>query len=352
MEKNTTYYHNLISRYFAGEVTPDEVTVMVDWIMADPANQKLFEDYQLTWDHIEKSMINSSVDLDKDWNKISTRIRHIEQMKSIETDTDEHPYKVLPLDPERPPMRYNFYTYLRVAAVLLLLLIPAWLIYRNFIGQGTERIVAEHSIVETILPDGTSVSLNTGSTLDYPARFTDNRREVTLNGEAYFDVARNPSKPFVISNGNVRIKALGTAFNVNTKVVNDIMEVVLTRGKVAVYFQGRPGLRVILEPGEKAALSVNRQTIIKSVNPDENYLACKTRKINFSNQALDGVVATLNRVYHTNIYIRTGELNNCRLTATFDHQSLESVLTVLKTTLDITIYNNDSGIELSGKVCN
>jgi len=352
MEKISTYYLDLITRYFAGEITADEVTIMVDWIMADPANQKLFEDYQLTWDHIEKSRIESSVDLEKDLNKVNTRIRHMEQMKLLADKAADHSYKVLPLDPERPPVRYNFYPYLRIAAVFLLLLIPAWLIYRNFIGPGTERIIAEHSIVETILPDGTSVALNAGSTLEYPTHFVGNQREVTLNGEGYFDVAHNASKPFVISNRNVRIKALGTAFNVNTRVTDDMMEVVLTRGKVAVYFQDQPGLRVILEPGEKAALSFTHQNIIKSINTDENYMAWKTRNITFSNQALDVVVATLNRIYHTNISIRTGELTNCRLTATFNHQSLESVLNVLKTTLDITVNNNASGIELSGKGCN
>lgn len=352
MEKSSTYYSDLITRYFAGEATPEEVTVLVDWVMADPSNQKLFEDCRQTWDHIEKSRIESSVDLDRDWNKLSTRIRHIEQMKSLQTQTSKHSFKVLPLDSERPSVRYNFYPYLKVAAILLLLLIPAWLIYRNFIAPGTERLVADHSVVEAMLPDGTSVALNAGSTLDYPTHFVNNQREVNLNGEAYFDVAHNVTKPFVISNGNVRIKALGTAFNVNTRINNDMMEIVLTRGRVAVYFQDQPVLRVILEPGEKAALSVTSRNIIKSVNPDENYMAWKTRRINFSDQPLDVVVATLTRVYHTDISVRIGELNNCRLTATFDHQSLESVLNVLKTTLDITINNNASGIELSGKGCN
>jgi len=352
MEKDSAYYLDLITRYFSGEATPEEVTVMVDWIMADPANQKLFEEYQLTWTHIEKSMIASSADLDNDWNKINTRIRHIQQMNSLETEAAEQPFKTLPLEPERAPVRYNIYTYLRVAAVILLLLIPAWLIYRNFTGKGTERLVAGDSIVETILPDGTSVSLNAGSTLDYPARFTGGMREVTLNGEAYFDVVPDAAQPFIVSNGNVRIKVLGTAFNVNTKAVDDMMDVILTRGRVAVYFEDQPVLRVVLEPGEKAALSVTHQNIIKSVNPDENYMAWKTRKISFTDQSLEMVVATLNRVYHKSISIRPGELNNCRLTATFDHQSLESVLNVLKTTLDITINNIDTGIELSGKGCN
>ncbi|MEI6456234.1 MAG: FecR domain-containing protein [bacterium] len=354
MEKNETYFNDLIIRYFAGEATSEEITDLSSWVMADAANQKLFDDYRKTWEVIEKDKLSGSLVIDKDWNLVGKLIRQREQINDLEgrSESGEETYKILPMDPERPSRRYNLLPIFRVAAIMLILLIPAWLIYRNFIAPANEHLAAGHAVVETLLPDGTLVSLNAGSTLDYPVRFVDGQRDVTLDGEAYFDVAHNASKPFVISNGPVRIKALGTAFNVNTKLTDDQMEMVLTRGRVAVYFENQPGIKVILEPGEKAALSVSRQTIIKSENPDENYMAWKTRRITFSNQPLETVVATLSNVYHTEIRIRPGELRNCRLTATFDHQSLESVLHVLSTTLELSVSNIGSEIELSGKECN
>ncbi len=354
MEKNETYCNDLITRYFSGEAAPEEIALLGDWVMADPLNQRLFEDYRKTWEAIERDRIGKYTDVGKDLTIVTRMIRQREQISELEgrSADGDNGYRILPIDPERPLQRYNFMPFFRVAVILLLLLVPAWLIYRNFISPDSEHLTAGLTVVESVLPDGTAVSLNAGSSLDYPAHFVDHERNVTLQGEGYFDVAHNVTKPFVISNGQVRIKALGTAFNVNTRVTGDMMEVILTRGRVAVWFEDNPGIRVILEPGEKAALSVTHKTIFKSVNPDENYMSWKTRRINFSNQPIGNVVATLNNVYQSNIFIKPGNLKNCRLTATFDHQSLESVLHVLTTTLELTVSNNGKEIELSGKECN
>jgi ferric-dicitrate binding protein FerR (iron transport regulator) len=354
MKRDHKYYNDLIIRYFVGEADPEEIHSLGEWVGKDPSNRKLFDDSRKSWELIERDRLMRSMDIEQELNVVDRLIRQRQQIGELEwrSASGADDFKILPIDPERPVRRFNLMPLLRIAAILLVLLVPAWLIYRNFIEPVNERLTAGNSVVESVLPDGTVVSLNSGSALDYPAHFVKPLREVTLDGEGYFDVAHDASKPFVIANGSVRIKALGTAFNVNTRVTGDMMEVVLTRGRVAVYFDNRPELRVILEPGEKASLSVSRNTIIKSFNPDENYMSWKTRRINFSNQPLETVVATLNNVYHSNITVKPGNLQNCRLTATFDHQSLEAVLHVLTTTLELTARNNGSGIELSGKECN
>jgi ferric-dicitrate binding protein FerR (iron transport regulator) len=107
----------------------------------------------------------------------------------------------------------------------------------------------------------------------------------------------------------------------------------------------------LLFPGEKAEISAGDDTFIKSVNSDRNYLSWKTRHMDFENTPLNEVVALLTKVYQTNVRLAGSGLSDCRISTTFDDQTLESVLDVLKATLDLQVTKTASGIELSGSSC-
>jgi ferric-dicitrate binding protein FerR (iron transport regulator) len=107
----------------------------------------------------------------------------------------------------------------------------------------------------------------------------------------------------------------------------------------------------LVSPGEKVDIELTGNSIKKSINDDKNYLAWKTRRFVFSNNTLIEVVTLLNKVYHSDIRLSGNNLNNCRLTAIFDNQSLVSVLNVIKSTLDVSIISNGSVFEISGKKC-
>lgn len=206
-------------------------------------------------------------------------------------------------------------------------------------------------MVDTSLPDGTFVSLNRGSTIEYPEHFSGNNREIKLTGEAYFSVKHDDKSKFVIANGNVRIEDIGTSFYVNTHKSAGQMEVVLTEGKAMVYFKDNPSGQVVISAGERADIGLAGNNIIKSINHDENYIAWKTKRFVFTNNTLIEVVTILNKGYHSDIRISGNNINNCRLTAIFDNQSLESVLNVIKSTLDVSIISNGSTFEISGRKC-
>jgi ferric-dicitrate binding protein FerR (iron transport regulator) len=108
----------------------------------------------------------------------------------------------------------------------------------------------------------------------------------------------------------------------------------------------------LLLPGEKAEMGTDDDIILKTINKDVNFLAWKTKYMVFNNTPLNEVVAVLAKVYHTNIRLSGDRLSNCRITATFDRQSIESVINVLKATLDLQVRNTGAGIELSGQGCN
>ncbi len=153
------------------------------------------------------------------------------------------------------------------------------------------------------LPDGTIAWLNAGSSLIYPARFEGKRREVSLIGEGYFEVAHNTEMPFIVITTDLRIKALGTSFNVSAYPADQITEVVLAEGKVgltetAFSLQNK---QHILVPDQLAVFDrENGHTTIKNVNV-ENYISWHKGYLNMESIALNRIVAKLERYYHIEI---------------------------------------------------
>ena len=152
-------------------------------------------------------------------------------------------------------------------------------------------------------------------------------------------------------NSNVRIEDIGTSFYVNAQKADGRTEVILTEGKVSVYFMDNPGEQVVMNPGERVDVSPSENSILKSVNRDENYMAWKTRKLVFNDSSMDEVAGLLNEVYHCDIRLSGKNIHNCRLSATFDKQSLESVLHVIRSTLDVSIISRGTYIEISAITC-
>ena len=213
------------------------------------------------------------------------------------------------------------------------------------------QLSAKTDVIERKLPDGTSVTLNTGSTLEYSKEFEKDKRLVKLKGEAYFNVSHDATKPFIIAADDIMVEVLGTKFYVNTNNTNGKVEIILTSGKVAVYHKDKPNERVILEPGEKIELSKNQEESNKTINEDENYLAWKTKKMIFTDEPLAEIVQTLNKVYRSNIQLKNKNIANCKITATFDNQSLDAVLNVIEATVDVKINKTSEKIEISGIGC-
>ncbi len=340
MKTGSTYYNDLISRYFHGEISAEEIHVLEQWVQAAQENRKMFQEYANTWKAIEKSGTGPAINLDKEWVALKYKMYGAPHPASRHHQPASHLLNLWP--------RALRYPLLRIAAIFLLFAIPAFLLYHFYGPSGEKQCNAGMEVASCTLPDGTLVTLNTGSTLVYPSGFDHSSRLVKLTGEAWFEVAPDPAKPFVITTDNIRIEVVGTSFLVNTRKGKDASEIILASGKVKACFKNRPDDNTILSPGEKTIFLTEGYTINKEVNTDINYLSWKTKQMVFNNTPLSEVVALLNKVYRNPVRILENSLNNCRITATFDHQSLESVLNVLKATLDLQIQKTGSGFEISG----
>jgi len=342
MENNKTYFTDLITRYLTGEATSDEMITLSGWLKSSAENQKVFEEYQKTFDAIEETKINSTIDVDVEWKNIRSKIsKPAEAKKEVKVVTLDTEYKIRPA---------YFSRFMRVAAIFILIATSAFLLYYYLRSDQpmTQHMVAQVESIESKLPDGTSVTLNSGSTLDYPAKFGKNKRTVALKGEAYFNVVHDATKPFIISAEDVSVEVLGTSFYVNTSSSEGQGEVILTSGRVAVFYKNNPGKITILEPGEKAVFSKTEQKITKTENDETNYMAFKTKDLVFSSTPLCDVIKTLNNVYHSKITLRDKKIANLTLNGNFVNLTLDSVLKIIQEALPVCI-NKSKGnvIEIS-----
>ncbi len=342
MNDNTTYYTDLITRYFAGEIGEDELRLLSNWLSANPVNEEFFKQYHKTWLLIEKQKVYSSIDMEKEWKALQSKL-------NSEPETRK-PLKVISSKTKQPKIRSSFLTLQRVAAVAIIV-VSTFLLYFYFSKPAEIVITAQTENIEQVLPDGSVVSLHAGSQLTYPEVFTTKSRNVQLKGEAYFKVAHDASKPFIVASGDAMVEVLGTEFNVNSNSTSGNTEVVLTTGKVSVYYIENPSEKVLLSPGEKAELIADQMFIRKQTNTDPNYMAWKTRVLVFDNETLSQVVKTLRSVYQTSITLTDNESAECRVTASFNDQSLQSVLEVLKETLELQVQMDGENISISGNGC-
>lgn len=162
----------------------------------------------------------------------------------------------------------------------------AWLSSTNPPGQ--------RSIIE--LSDGSRITLNASSTLAYPAAFDGDVREVTLEGEAYFEIAHNPEKPFVVRSGSLLTMVLGTRFNVKVLPDTGQIQVALVEGSVKVTGLDRKE-GVILEPRQLLTYTEQDRTVTTSTFDEEELLAWKDGKLLFRNASFEEVAAKLHQTY-------------------------------------------------------
>ena len=354
METDPTYPIDLITLYLAGEASGDDLVFLEAWLKADPGNRKIFEEYRRVWLGMEQVRMEDNLKIDAAWNEMESRIGANKAIGNRQEAIEKDFIHIVSGDDKQriiPFLGIQYRQALRIAAIILVILVPSFFVFRYFTRPLQKQLDAGLSIKEGKLPDGTSVTLNKGTTLEYPSSFKGNKRNVKLNGEAWFEVKHDDAKPFIIASHNVRVEVLGTSFYVNTNAAGNTMEVILNSGSVAVYFDDKRENSLFLSPGEKAEINPGQEKMEKDINTDQNYRAWMTQRFIYNNTPLVTIIADLNKVYHANLRITTPAISYCLVTATFDHQSVESILHVIQATLDLNISTNGTWTDISSSKC-
>ncbi|MFD2940121.1 FecR family protein [Flavobacterium notoginsengisoli] len=178
-----------------------------------------------------------------------------------------------------------------------------------------------------ILADGTKVYLNAVSSIKYPTQFNGDKRIVELEGEAYFEVAKNKNKPFIVKSDNQSIEVLGTHFNVHSYNNESVVKTTLLEGSVAVTHKNQ---KTILKPGQQSDVSDNFSKIkVREVDTEEA-VAWKNGRFKFDNADLKNVMRQLERWYGIKVEYR-GDVSDVRFNGgTFRNKNLSEVLKVLE----------------------
>jgi ferric-dicitrate binding protein FerR (iron transport regulator) len=236
---------------------------------------------------------------------------------------------------QQPHIPFYNNKYLRIAASVLLFVVASTLLYtsRKDISNLLFPVIYADILspkgyqTEVILSDGTVVKLNENSRIKYAKDFgRNNTREIILKGEAYFDVKRDPSKPFIISTAKAQIKVLGTSFNVKEKSYDSSVTVVVTHGVVAVKAPNNANSSAIrLRAGDVGVLSSTKITVHESYQVN-NFLCWSTGKIEYREVPLSNVVEELSLIYGTKLILNDSAIKNLPLTATLKYQSLPYVV--------------------------
>lgn len=182
---------------------------------------------------------------------------------------------------------------------------------------------------ELILSDGTSVQLNSGTSLKFPIQFIRGEsRQVFLDGEAYFDVTKDPKHPFLVRSGDMNIKVLGTKFNVTSYKKDNKTYTVLVEGKVAASDDLNKE-EIILKPGERVYFQ-GKQLKTEPVNV-RKYIAWVSGELMFTDDSFAVIANKLERKYNVRIINNYEELNDIVITATFKEENIEQVLKIFQT---------------------
>jgi len=237
----------------------------------------------------------------------------------------------------------RFYT--RVAAILLLPLILYSIYSTFFISQPSEmaaaiEIVSPHGArTKFQLPDGTQGWLNSGSSLKYASNFL-TKRKIDLVGEAWFEVAHNEKRPFVVHTKVLDVQVLGTKFNVTAFPDENVTEVVLQEGKVKV--NGFKGVYTVdVKPDQKFTYNNSLQSgAIQEVKASQ-FSVWKDGMLVFRNEPLSEVLKRVSRWYNVDIVLNDPELENFRYRATFQEEQVEEVIRLISLTVPIEYsFNN------------
>jgi transmembrane sensor len=332
----------LLEKFLDNKCTPEEAQDVLEWISTYEgrlvAESRFDKDIVLIEDS-DQSIDNQDIRTTRMFKKIMEKIIADEAMTST--------FQTRRLIPN----------WLKVAAAILIPLILTnaiiWFIFEkpdnNIAWQ--EVVVPRGEKQQVIFQDGTRIWLNSDTRLKYPVEFSGNQREVKLEGEAYFEVKKNPRKPFFVRLNNLSVKVTGTSFNVKAYHDENVITTTLDEGKISLLAQQNNGpVEYTLAPGQQAFYSKTTAAIniIKStIGQNSNW---KAKKLIFKDTPLLEVVKVLERWYNVKFIVMDQGLSTYTYTISFKNEPLQNVLTGLEKITPIRYQLKNNTVEISKRV--
>jgi len=373
LELNDSLQRAIIS-FYSGSLTKEEAGELIAWLQEDARNRKYFREMGEIW-HISGSLSTHQYDSSKALKLLKKKISR-RDIRPVETRIFRVSYNLIN----------------RAAAVLLVLLLTgAGYIFFFRTNTATQAQSRYSAFIETVAPkgsksfitlyDGTQIWLNADTRLRYPLDYGNKQRDVYLEGEAYFKVAKNKKVPFIVHTSGVNITALGTAFNVKSYNEESRIETTLEEGSVKIEANQSTDKAVqpiLLKPGQSAIIQKTTGQValnekqketdkadqsqpksrkaerdfvpvlinVTKVSDTRLYTSWKDSKWVFRNEELGDLATKLERRYDVKITFADEDLKKYAFTGTLKDESLEQVLKVLSLTAPIRFEINHKDVVL------
>ena len=343
----------LMGLKLAGEISQSELAELEGLLRRHPEEGLRMEKLETIW---KSRMPSGPVSRKEAFNRHMQRLSNHLSDPVLQYDSSEEEF-----EPEQraQPRSSGFYRKLYWATGIAASLIAIFLFFTLREDSRTSNTTAQNTIStkrgsksKVQLPDGTQVWLNADSRITYKENFLGAQREVELTGEAYFDVVRDETRPFIIHTATIDLKVLGTAFNVRSYADEKNTETSLIHGSVEITLVKSPDRKkIILKPNDKLIVQNNEiimeqvektktalrkpvMTLSKINYKDADSSAIETlwvkNKLAFDEEPLEDIALKIERWYDVKVYILDERLKKEPYTATFEHETLTEVMAALQ----------------------
>jgi ferric-dicitrate binding protein FerR (iron transport regulator) len=331
------YIDVLIAKTISGNATPEEIQELEEWKNRSTANKQLLQKSRKVWDKTSSYLSESAIKSDKSGLSYSYSQFLSDQLQNIKRKT-------------------FIYKLVAILAFPIALAI-GWYFsnapesFSDTPVQLTQVTSPKGHVSKCILPDGTQVWINTGSTITYDVnRFNKKVREVNLEGEAYFEVTSNKEKQFKVNTPVASINVTGTAFNVTAYPGDNNFETVLAKGSVDLQFKSASEKQIAMKPGQRVIYNLQNDKInVLEVDADM-FTSWRNGELLFKDATLNDLITELERIYDIEFHLQPIDLGEFRFRGMFSYNNnLIEALEKIKRTSEIDYYIENKEVWLKKK---
>lgn len=277
-------------------------------------DEQLIRYFQGELDAVERCRLLRQVESSEELKKRFTEYKNVRALVALSAQpgdaaANEHDYKRFVRLTRRQKIRRAVWHVAAYAAAVALLVGFTYGVTLHYFVPGHTTSVAENTLyvpagqrIRLTLSDGTEVWLNSQTRFTYPAWFAGKERRVSVEGEAFFDVAKNPEQPFIVSSRGVEMKVLGTKFNVYSYPGKEAVRTSLLEGGLKVYFPHAESEGIVLKPDEQVSVTGNRMKV--GAIPHADYFLWKDGIYSFVNEPLIDILKKLELYYDVQIVVK------------------------------------------------
>lgn len=334
----------LITKVISKEATASEIEDLQEWINKDRVNKLIFDDFQEVW--------NKTAVFDSGSNE-ENGIHYLRQRLFFSDEKTHTP--IIAIKSRNKILKWQ---YVKVAASILFIGLTAAFLYLNLspVAVKYKTLAMPYGKKGTLhLSDGSTLEVNSGTKISFPEKFSDDKRLLKIEGEAFFEIAKDKSRPFIIEAGELEIQVIGTSFNLKSYKNEEVIELGVKTGSVSITNRTLSDSSLsnifYLEPGELISFNVLDNTFEKK-KVDIDLLTSWTHEtLVFNNKNLSEVAAMLQRWYNIPVKLENDMLKKCEFMGEYKDESLQNILEALKFSIGIEYVIKDKEVSITGKGC-